>query len=60
MDRETSIGPRFDIIRKKRNFIINIITLGNAAQNNNSKYSKKKFIIKSYYNRIEARFPVDI
>jgi hypothetical protein len=31
IDRETSIGPRFDIIRKKRDFIIKITALGNSA-----------------------------
>jgi hypothetical protein len=31
MDGETSMGPRFDVIRKKRGFIIKIITLGNSA-----------------------------
>jgi hypothetical protein len=31
MDRETSIGPRFDVIRKRRGFIIKIIALGNSA-----------------------------
>jgi hypothetical protein len=31
MDGETSIGPRFDIIRKKKSFIIKIIILGNSA-----------------------------
>jgi hypothetical protein len=60
MDGETSIGPRFNIIRKRRGFIIKIIILGNSAQNNNNKYARKKFMIKSYYSRIEARFPVDI
>jgi hypothetical protein len=60
MDRETSIGPRFDVIRKRRGFIIKIIVLGNSAQNNNNKRLGKKFIIKSCYSRIEARFPVDI
>jgi hypothetical protein len=60
MDGEISIGPRFDIIRKKRVFIIKIIALGNSAQNNNNKRSRKKFIIKSRCNRIEAYFLVDI
>jgi hypothetical protein len=60
MDKEISTGPRFDIIRKKKSFIIKITALANSAQNNNNKRSGKKFIIKSYYNRIEARFPVDI
>jgi hypothetical protein len=60
MDRETSIGPRFDIIRKKRGFIIKIIAPGNSAQNNSNKRSGKKFMIKSRYSRIEARLPVDI
>jgi hypothetical protein len=54
------MGPRFNIIRKRKGFIIKIITLGNSAQNNNSKYLGKKFIIKSYCNQIEARFLVDI
>jgi hypothetical protein len=31
MDRETSIGSRFDIIRKRKGFIIKIIALGNLA-----------------------------
>jgi hypothetical protein len=31
MDGETSIGPRFDIIRKRKGFIIKIIALGNSA-----------------------------
>ena len=60
MDRETSMGPRFDIIRKRKGFIVKIITLGNSAQNNNSKRSRKKFMIKSYCSRIEACFLVDI
>jgi hypothetical protein len=60
MDGETSIGPRFDIIRKRRDFIIKITALGNLAQNSSSKRSGKKFIIKSYCSRIEARFLVDI
>jgi hypothetical protein len=60
MDGETSISPRFDIIRKRRGFIIKIITPGNSAQNNNSKRFRKKFMIKSYCSRIEACFPVDI
>jgi hypothetical protein len=60
MDVETSMGPRFDVICKRRNFIIKIIALGNSAQNNNSKRSRKKFMIKSYCSRIEARFLVDI
>jgi hypothetical protein len=60
MDRETSIGPRFDIIHKRKGFIIKIIVPGNSAQNNNNKRSGKKFIIKSCYNQIEACFPVDI
>jgi hypothetical protein len=60
MDREISIGPRFDIIRKRKNFIIKIITLGNSAQNNSNKHLRKKFMIKSCYNRIEARLLVDI
>jgi hypothetical protein len=60
MDRETSIGPRFNIIRKRKGFIIKITAPGNSAQNNNNKRLGKKFIIKSYCNRIEARFPVDI
>jgi hypothetical protein len=60
MDRETSIGPRFDIIRKRKGFIIKITTPGNSAQNNNNKHPRKKFIIKSYCSRIEARFLVDI
>jgi hypothetical protein len=60
MDGETSIGPRFDIIRKRRGFIIKIIALGNSAQNNNGERLGKKFIIKSYCNQIEARFPIDI
>jgi hypothetical protein len=60
MDGEISIGPRFDIIRKKKSFIIKIITLGNSAQNGSNKRLGKKFIIKSCYNRIKARFPMDI
>jgi hypothetical protein len=60
MDKETSIGPRFDIICKRKGFIIKIITLSNSAQNNSNKYLRKKFIIKSYYNRIEACFLIDI
>jgi hypothetical protein len=60
IDKETSIGPRFDIIRKRRGFIVKIIAPGNSAQNDGSKYSGKKFIIKSRYNRIEACFLVDI
>jgi hypothetical protein len=60
MDGEISIGPRFDIIRKRKGFIIKIIVLGNSAQNNNSKRSRKKFMIKSYCSRIEACFLVDI
>jgi hypothetical protein len=60
MDREISISPRFDIIRKRKGFIIKIIVLSNSAQNNNNKRLGKKFIIKSYYNRIEACFLVDI
>jgi hypothetical protein len=60
MDRETSIGPRFDIIRKRKSFIIKIIVLGNSAQNSGSECLGKKFMIKSYYNRIEACFLVDI
>jgi hypothetical protein len=60
MDGETSIGPRFNVIRKKRGFIIKIIALDNSAQNNSNKRLGKKFIIKSYYSRIEARFLVDI
>jgi hypothetical protein len=60
MDRKTSIGPRFDIIRKKKDFIIKIIVLGNSAQNDGNKRLGKKFMIKSYCSRIEARFPVDI
>jgi hypothetical protein len=60
MDRETSMGPRFDIIRKRKGFIVKIIALSNSAQNNNNKYLGKKFMIKSYCNRIEARFLVDI
>jgi hypothetical protein len=31
MDREISISPRFDIIRKRRGFIIKIIAPGNSA-----------------------------
>jgi hypothetical protein len=31
MDKETSIGPRFDIIRKRKSFIIKIIAPGNSA-----------------------------
>jgi hypothetical protein len=54
------MGPRFDIIRKRKGFIMKIIVLGNSAQNNSNEYLRKKFIIKSYCNRIEARFPVDI
>jgi hypothetical protein len=60
IDKETSIGPRFDIIRKRKGFIIKIIAPSNSAQNNNNKYLGKKFIIKSYYNQIEARLPIDI
>jgi hypothetical protein len=60
IDGKTSIGPRFDIIRKRKGFIIKIIALGNSAQNNSSKRLGKKFMIKSCYNRIKARFPVDI
>jgi hypothetical protein len=60
MNGETSIGPRFDIIRKRRGFIIKITTLDNSAQNNSNKRLGKKFIIKSYCNRIEACFLVDI
>jgi hypothetical protein len=60
IDRETSIGPRFDIIRKRKGFIIKIIAPSNSAQNNSNKYLGKKFIIKSYYNQIEARLPIDI
>jgi hypothetical protein len=60
MDGEISIGLRFDIIRKRKGFIIKIIALGNSAQNNNNKRSRRKFIIKSYYSRIKAHFPVDI
>jgi hypothetical protein len=60
INREISIGPRFDVIRKRRGFIIKIIALSNSAQNNNNKRLGKKFIIKSCYNRIKARFPVDI
>jgi hypothetical protein len=60
MDKETSIGPRFDIIRKRRGFIIKIIALGNSVQNNSNKYLGKKFIIKSYCSRIKACFPIDI
>jgi hypothetical protein len=41
MDREISISPRFNIIRKKKGFIVKIIALGNSAQNNNNKHSKK-------------------
>jgi hypothetical protein len=60
MDEKISIGPRFDIIHKKKGFIIKITILGNSAQNNSNKRSRKKFIIKSRYNRIEACLPVDI
>jgi hypothetical protein len=60
MDGETSIGLRFDIIRKRKNFIIKIIALGNSAQNSSNKCLGKKFMIKSCYNRIEARLLVDI
>jgi hypothetical protein len=60
MDGETSIGPRFNIIRKRRGFTIKIITPGNSAQNNSNKRLRKKFIIKSRYNRIEACFLIDI
>jgi hypothetical protein len=60
MDRETSIGPRFNIIRKRRGFTIKIIALGNLVQNSNNKYLGKKFIIKSCCSRIEACLPVDI
>jgi hypothetical protein len=60
MDGETSMGPRFNIIRKRKGFIIKITALGNLVQNSGSKYSKKKFMIKSRYNRIETRFPVNI
>jgi hypothetical protein len=31
MDGAISIGPRFDVIRKRRGFIINIIAPGNSA-----------------------------
>jgi hypothetical protein len=60
MDGETSIGPRFDIIRKRRGSIVKIITLGNSAQNNSNKRLGKKFIIKSCYSQIEACFLVNI
>jgi hypothetical protein len=60
IDREISIGPRFDIIRKKRGFIIKIIAPGNSAQNSSNKYLGKKFIIKSCYNQIKACFLVNI
>jgi hypothetical protein len=60
MDGETSIGPRFDIIRKRRGFIVKIIAPGNSAQNNSNKRLGKKFMIKSCCSRIEARFLVDI
>jgi hypothetical protein len=60
MDKETSIGPRFDIIRKKKSFIMKIIVSGNSAQNSSSKCLGKKFIIKSCCSRIEACFPVNI
>jgi hypothetical protein len=60
MDRETSIGPRFDIIRKRRGFIVKITVPGNSAQNNSSKHLGKKFMIKSCCNQIEACLPVDI
>jgi hypothetical protein len=60
IDGETSIGPRFDVIRKRKGFTVKITTPGNSAQNNSSKHSGKKFIIKSYCNRIEACLPVDI
>jgi hypothetical protein len=60
MDKETSIGPRFDIIRKRRGFIIKIIALGNSVQNNSNEYLGKKFIIKSYCSRIKACLPIDI
>jgi hypothetical protein len=60
MDGETSINPRFDIIRKRKGFIIKIITPGNSAQNNNNKHLGKKFMIKSRYNQIEACFLIDI
>jgi hypothetical protein len=60
MDGEISIGPRFDIIRKRKSFIIKIIAPGNLAQNNNNKCLGKKFIIKSCCNQIKTCFPVDI
>jgi hypothetical protein len=60
IDGEISMGPRFDIIRKRRGFIMKIIVLGNSAQNNSSKYLGKKFIIKSCCNQIKACLPVDI
>jgi hypothetical protein len=60
IDREISIGPRFDIIRKRKGFIIKIIILGNSAQNNSNKRSGKKFMIKSYCSQIEACFPINI
>jgi hypothetical protein len=54
------MGPRFDIIRKRKGFTIKIIALGNSAQNNSNERSGKKFMIKSRYSRIEARFLVDM
>jgi hypothetical protein len=50
MDGETSIGPRFDIIRKRRGFTVKITALGNSAQNSSNKYLGKKFMIKSRYS----------
>jgi hypothetical protein len=31
MDGETSMGPRFDVIRKRKGFIIKITALSNSA-----------------------------
>jgi hypothetical protein len=60
MDEEILIGPRFNIIRKRKSFIIKIIAPGNSAQNNSSKRFGKKFIIKSYCNQIKSCFLIDI
>jgi hypothetical protein len=60
MDGETSIGPRFDVIRKRKGFIVKITTPGNSAQNGGGERLGKKFMIKSRCSRIEACLPVDI
>jgi hypothetical protein len=60
IDGETSMGPRFDVIRKRRGFIVKITALGNSAQNSGGERLGKKFMIKSRCSRIEARLLVDM